>query len=149
MSSQNITNQTNTQLSVNTDLSKVFVYNNRYETDNYVNNSTYNPITMVAGTVMGRISDTGVVVPWTSTASDGSQYVLGILAEDITLASGASQKAPICIAGDVVSDKIICVLPGDNLSTVVGGRTLKDKIQGESVAIIVKVTNEMTDFDNS
>lgn len=148
MSQYSIVDNTGKQLFVNTDLSKIFIRDNRYESDNYINNSTYNPITLSAGTVMGRISATGILVPFTSTASDGSQYILGVLADDFVLGAGITQTAPVCVAGDVVADKLIFVLPGDGLETVVSGRRVKDKIQGETVAIKIVYSTEMTDFDN-
>lgn len=154
-----ISNPINTgqQMTTNYDLSKIFVFNNRYETDNYVNNSSYNPITILAGTVMGRVALTGVLVPFVSTSNDGSQYPIGILAQDVQLAAGQTAQCSICIAGDVAAEKVILwsnqggsTTSGDTLDTIVSGtqRRVRDMIQSHSVGIILRPGTEMTGYDN-
>lgn len=148
MSAVSQRNATNNQLTTDYDLSKIFLLNNRYENDNYVNNSGYSTLTLLAGTVMGRIASTGVLVPCLASAVDGSQFPIGILARDIvSLASGGTVACTICIAGDVNQSKLI-FLYGDNLETVVAGRRFKDRIQADSAGIILRIGIEMTDYDN-
>lgn len=146
--SQEIVGTSSNQLFVNTDVAKIFLGNNQTESDTYVNNSSYNPIALKAGTVMGRIGSTDIMVPTTSTASDGSQIVEGILMHDLDLASGATAKALICVSGRVAAEKLIFVKPGDNLDTVVSNRRYKDKIQGETVGIKLIYSTNMTHYDN-
>lgn len=131
-----------------TDVSKIFLGRNLTEADTYVNNSGYNPIALKAGTVMGRVGSTGIVVPSISTASDGSQIVLGILGQDLVIASGATVKALIFVAGLVAQEQVIFVRPGDNLDTVVSNRQYRDKIQGETVGIKLVPTAQNTYADN-
>ncbi len=148
MSSINTRVNTGRQITTDFDLSKIFIWANRYETDNYVNNSNYNPITLLAGTLMGRVASTGVIVPCLASAVDGSQLPVGILAEDVVgLAGGATTLAALCIAGDVAEDKVIFYY-GDSLETVVSGRRYKDRIQADTVGIILRKRTEMTDYDN-
>lgn len=149
MSSVNLRVNTGQQITTDYDLSKIFIWNNRYESDNYVNNSNYNPQTIPAGTVMGRVTGTGYLQPSNASAVDGSQNPIGILANDvIALPGGTSKKCSICVAGDVSADKIIFLF-GDNLETIVNGRRFKDRIQADSVGIkLVFGSTEMTDFDN-
>lgn len=148
MSSINLRLNTGQQITTDYDLSKIFLFNNRYEGDNYVNNSNYSPVTILAGTVMGRVASTGVITPCLASATDGSQFPIGILAQDvIALPGGSSQLTSICIAGDVAENKVI-LFYGDTLETVVSGRRFRDRIQGDSVGIILRKSTEMTDYDN-
>ena len=55
------------QAIINTDTSKIFLWDNRYESATY-NNGGYTDVTLQAGTVMGRITSTGRVVPLQSEA---------------------------------------------------------------------------------
>lgn len=146
MSSYNTRLNTGQQITTDYDLSKIFIWNNRYENDSYINNSNYNPITLLVGTVMGRIASTGYIVPCYASAVDGSQDPIGVLANDIILSAGQSKQASICIAGDVASNKLI-FLYGDSLETVVAGKRMKDRIQANSL-IILRASTEMTDYDN-
>lgn len=145
MSSVNQRLQGTQQVITDYDLSKIFLFNNRYESDSYVNNSGYSSLTLLAGTVMGRIAGTNVLAPTISGALDGSQFPIGILAQDVVLSAGQSQQVAICIVGDINSAKII-FLGGDNLNTVIAGRTMKDHLQ--SYGLLMRTSTEMTDFDN-
>lgn len=148
MSSVNLRLNTGQQITTDYDLSKIFIWDNRYESDSYVNNSNYSPITILAGTVMGRVATTGAVVPCLASAVDGSQFPIGILAQDIIgLVGGGNAACTLCIAGDVAADKVIFYY-GDTLETVVNGRRFKDRIQSDSSGIILRTRTEMTDFDN-
>lgn len=149
MSSYSTRVNTGQQITTDYDLSKIFIWNNRYENDSYVNNSNYNPITLLVGTLMGRVTSTGYLVPWRAGAVDGSQRPIGVLAQDIVgLAGGSTQKASICVAGDIASDKII-FFAGDTLETIDNGRRVKDSIQSDSVGIkLVFNSTEMNAYDN-
>lgn len=138
---------TGNQAITNYDLAKIFVYNNRYETGS-INNSLYSPLTLLAGTVMGRVALSNNLMPWSSNAINGSQYPIGILAADCVIQDGDSLNVPICIAGDVVQDKIICFHAGDTLTTVVSSKTLFDRIGSDSVGIKIVPNNENTYLDN-
>jgi hypothetical protein len=138
-------------LTVNTDTSKLFIGRNRYESDNYVNNSYYDPITLPAGTVMGRVAATNVLIPCQKGATDGSQYVVGILAQDLLIDSGDTVSAAVCVEGDVNENMISFFnseATGMGLNTVVGDRTMRDRIAGDTVGIKLVPCEEMTDYDN-
>jgi hypothetical protein len=149
MSLATVRNNTGQQITTDYDLSKIFIYNNRYENDSYVNNSNYNPISILAGTLMGRVTSTGYLVPWRAGAVDGSQRPRGVLAQDIIgLGGGSTQRASICVAGDIAAGKII-FFAGDTLETQDDGQRIKDRIQSDSVGIkLVFNSTEMTDYDN-
>lgn len=148
MSSATIRVNTGQQITTDYDLSKIFIFDNRYENDNYVNNSNYNPITILAGTVMGRVAVTGVLVPSLASANDGSQFPIGILARDVVgLAGGTTVQCSICVSGDVAEDKVIFFF-SDTLETVVNGRRYRDRIQSDTVGVLLRKRTEMTDYDN-
>ena len=131
-----------------TDVSKIFLGGNQTEADTYINNSGYDPITLIAGTVLGRIGSTGILVPTISTASDGSQNVLGILMQDLVIESGDTVSALVCVSGRVAAEKLVFVKPGDSLTTAVSNRQYRDKIQGETVGVKLVYSAENTYPDN-
>jgi len=155
MSTVTTTLLTGSQAISNFDLSKIFVYNNRYQTETIVNDD-YNPMTLYAGTVMGRIAGNtagyngkGVVFPSTASSTNGTQYPIGILASDCVIADGDTLNVPICVAGDVVEDKIIFWnAPTDTIKTVISGREYYDRIQADSVGIKIVASTENTYVDN-
>lgn len=147
MSEQNIVLNTGRALFVNTDTSKIFLWNNRYQPYPY-NNSAYDAVTIPAGTVMGTVSATGWVKPLASGASDGSQFPVGILAEDYTVDGGDLINVSICVAGDVAADQLV-FQGSDNLDTTVSSRRLRDRIGSDTVGVKLVTTTEMTKEDNS
>jgi len=147
MSSINTRVNTSQQITTDYDVSKIFIWDNRYEADNYVNNSGYSTVTLQPGTVMGRIASTGILVPCLASAVDGSQFPIGILAETVVLTAGQTKGCQICISGDVAEDKIIFFY-GDTLDTVANGRRFRDWIQASTAGVILRKRTEMTDFDN-
>lgn len=148
MSSYNTRLNTGQQITTDYDLSKIFLWNNRYEGDSYINNSNYNPLTLLAGTVMGRVAATGSVVPCYGSAVDGSQDPIGVLAHDVVaLGAGQTKSVMLCIAGDVAAEKLIFEY-GDTLDTIVNGKRMRDRIQSNTPGIIIRSGNEMTSYDN-
>ena len=146
--SQTVSNQGNAQLFINTDVSKILLGDNQTD-KGLITNSTYDPVTLAAGTVLGRIANTDFVIPSESDASDGSEIVKGILMQDIIIEGGESINAPICVAGKVNESKLVFAKVGDSLETVISGRRYKDKIEGETVGIKLIQSTDLTAFDNS
>lgn len=146
MSQNTIILNTGQQMIVNFDVSKIFIGENRYNKGVFTN-STYDPISMSAGTVLGRIAATGKLVPLKSGAVDGSQYPVGILAEDVIVEDGESRTLFYCEYGDVVEAKLI--LDGtDTLDTIIEDRRIRDRIAGDTVGIRIRETDEMSGTDN-
>lgn len=142
----------------NTDLAKIFVFNRRTSSGTFKTevNNTYNDGYIPAGTVLGRATsgpDAGLIKPFTSTATDGSQYVVGILLDNFFLPAGQTvtgQTVWFCVEGDVASNLVQFNNGTDTLQTVcANGRTCEDKIGAEAVAIKLVRTEIMTDFNNS
>lgn len=146
MSKATLILNTGQQAIIEYDLNKIFIWENRYVKANYTN-STYASVTMLAGTVMGRVSATGKIIPLVSTASDGSQFPVGILAENVTVEAGDTEELTICNYGDVVEDKII-LSGSETLETVVSSRRLRDRIAADTAGIRIVTSTENTKSDN-
>lgn len=147
MSSNHIDLNTGQMAIIQTDTRKVFLWENRWASGTYTN-STGSDVTLYAGTLLGRISATQKLVPLASGASDGSQYPVGICGNDITVANGSSTTLTYCTYGDVAEEMVI--LDGsDTLSTVISGRSIRDRIGADTVGIRLVAATEMTNYDNS
>lgn len=138
------------QAITNYDLSKIFLGDNQYQDGNLLNNSSYNDLDLVAGTVVGRITATGTLVPYVHTANDGSQYPVGILAHDFQIDSGETKNnVTIVDFGRVAQGKIVFISgSGTTLESTVtnGGRRVKDWLQAQGIKIVPSM--EMTGYDN-
>lgn len=147
MSTIDTIDNTDNQMTTNYDVSKIFIWGNRFVGAQY-NNDGYAPVTIAEGTVMGRIKTTGKVIPLESDATDGSQYPVGILQRTITVDEGDTVIVDICIAGDVAQEKVILVKDGDTLETVIDNRQIRDRITGDTMGIKLVPGTEQTGFDN-
>lgn len=153
MSRQSIVLNTGQQAIVNTDTSKIFIGRNRYDkfTMNDYENSGYDDVTLVAGTIMGQLTGTGKVKALHSVATDGSQYPLGILAEDVVIEGGdtlSGREVQLCVEGDVAQEQL-AFSGSDTLDTIISARTLRARIGADTVGIKLVATTEMTKEDNS
>jgi hypothetical protein len=147
MSTQEVTLNNGNQLNVNTDSTKIFVWNNRYSTGTSTTNSTYDDVTIPAGTLLGRVSATQIVKPLVSSASDGSQFPVGILKEDSIIPAGDSTVLTFCDEGDVVEAKVV-LASGDTMATVISGRSIRDRIGADTVGIKLVGQDQLTGTDN-
>lgn len=146
MSSQSTSLNTGSMAIIKTDLSKIFILNNRYKTSQFTN-GTGAPVTIPEGKLLGQINATGKVAVLASASSDGSQFPVGICAQEYIVAAGATVDMTYCVAGDVASGKV--VLDGsDTMATVVTGRTIGQRIGSDTVGIILVASTEMTAYDN-
>lgn len=145
MSSNSQVLNTGQQAITNYDLTKIFVWDNRYETGNCTGD-LYDDYEI--GTVMGRVASSRELVPCDSTASDGSQFPVGILAQ--VVAAGDDTTATICVAGDVVESKLIYLgnSGADTGNTVVSSKTLRDRIGSDTVGIKLVGGDQLTAYDN-
>lgn len=147
MSEQTTSLNNGQQAIVQTDVSKIFVWDNRYENGD-VNNSGYVDLVLKAGTVMGRVTATDRLKSLESDAVDGSEVPVGILNKDHTIAAGVTQQVAICVAGDVVEGKLVFTKVGDTLETIINSRRLKDSIGAETVGVKLVDSTEITGADN-
>jgi len=146
MSIQTTVSNTGQQAIIDTDVSKIFVRDNRYK-DISFNNSGYGDVTLTAGTIMGRIAGTNLMVVLVSNASNGSQFPVGILKQTRVVSAGETVSLSVCIAGDVVESKLI--FNGlDSITTVIESKTLGDRIGADTVGVILVGGDELTATDN-
>lgn len=148
MSTFNRKVSTNRQATTNYDVSKMFVWNNRYHTENEINNSSYIPLNCPGGLLVGRVTSSGLLAPFNSAANDGTQFPVGVLKADVgPLAALATAKCAICVMGDVVAEQIIFAYSGDGLDTIVSAKRVRDYIQQMGINL-VSGTSEQTQYDN-
>ena len=145
MSTQTVALNNGTQAIIHTDRSKVFLWNRRSQPGQIQNSDLYDPITIPEGTVLGRISASGLLTPFTSGASNGSQFPIGILIGDRTIEEGTAQDVFFMDDGDVAAEKLI-FQGSDTLETVVSSRRVKDWLKSYGVKFIE--ATEMTRTDN-
>ncbi len=146
MASQTIQNAGNNMLIVKTDVAKIFLRDNRYQTGNNLNNSSYSPMVLRAGTLMGRISATGFLAPMYAPGADGTQFPVGVLANDYSIAVGETKVVTIVDFGDVAEDQLVFFWSGQTLNTVVSSRMVRDYLQAQGIKLITSI--EMTRDDN-
>jgi len=158
MSSNSITSDQSNALFINTDTSKTFIVIKATERESYINNSTYNPITLYAGTVLGRIQASGVIVPWRNDVTDGSQFPVGILGSDMQIDSGDTVAALLVTECRMAAEKVIAYqLSNQSISTTLqlaitswhgaGTTRLKDAL--ESIGCHLETTTQMSFPDNA
>lgn len=139
--------KTRNQLHTDFDVSKIFLFDNRFEQVDF-KNTTGALLTILAGTLLGKVAATGELEILKSAAVDGSEIPFGILAEgQVDFAIGEIKQVNAGVAGDVAKAKVI--LEGaDTLNTLIGGRSIGDRIAADTLGIKLVTTDELTDFDN-
>lgn len=148
MSTQSVSNTGSNQLFVNNDTRKIFIGGNRTQIEVNINNDVYDPVTIPAGTVMGRVTASKKCIPLASGASDGSQIPVGILLNTVTIDAGDEISASLVVEGDVWEGGV--VLQGsDTLDTIISGRTIRDRIQADTVGIKLVPATDNMEFDNA
>lgn len=125
------------------DLSKIFIFDNKYRKVNLAN-ATGSSMVLVAGTVIGCVGITHA--PYDADTSN--QLPVGILAEDITIANGTNADVTICNAGKIAEEKIVFSDTDDTLSTIVSNRSIRDMLISNTMGIELVTTSELTSADN-
>jgi len=139
---------TENMLVVQYDFSEVFLGDNTFEKATLINISG-SAQSLSLGTVLGRISASGKVTLRVSTATDGSQYPIGILASaTVSIANNGETNVSVCDFGQVASDKLV-FSGSETLSTVLGGRQMRDLIPSLSRGIKLIASTELTAHDNA
>lgn len=145
MSQQTVALNNGVQAIIHTDRSKTFLWNRRSTPGQIQNSDLYDPITIPEGTVLGRISTTGLLTPFTSGASNGSQFPVGVLIGDRTIQEGETQDVFFFDDGDVAAEKLI-FQGSDTLDTAVSGQRVRDRLKMMGIKVIE--STEMTNTDN-
>jgi hypothetical protein len=137
------TTSTNNQQRTDFEREIIFLRDNKYESAEFTND-TYNPITMEAGRVIGRVSATFEIAPQASGNVDGSARPIGVLTQTTVVEAGDTVSLNFCIGGEVAKEKVI-LDGGDTFETLVSGITINDLLN--NFVTLVSGT-EMTAFDN-
>ena len=127
-----IVSQTATQNMLTTiyDTTKLVLKGGEYNNAVYTN-STGVSVTILVGTLLGRVSATNQILPLKSTAVDGSQFPIGISTQEIIVPLATSATLEFVIAGEV--EGTLLVLDGtDTLATPISGKTLGDRIKADT-----------------
>jgi hypothetical protein len=140
--------RTANQLTTEYDVSKLFLGDNESITGTFTSSGGD---TIYNGHLMGKVAATGAIIECDPSASDGSQYPIGIvnlgLSSSIALLDGASKLLTLVNKGRVARSKI--VLPeGVELDTAITGddRTVEDYLN--AMGFILEGGSELTAVDN-
>jgi len=143
----NVLNNDNQSIT-NYNTEKIFIRNNEFRGSEVYTNGTGGDLVLPEGTVMGRVTADGKLTPLKSAAVDGSETPVGVLASDYTVLDTESANVTICIGGHVDAEGL--VFDGaDTLDTVIGGRTLRDRLNADTLGIKVVESNQLSNFDNA
>lgn len=135
-------NATRNQSTFDYDISKLFLFDNKYRKVN-IANAGGTDLELKAGMLIGAVGATYQVYK----SGTANISVVGVLAEDVTIASGDSEDVDICISGRVDESKL--VLDGtDTLATIVSNRTIRDRLAGDTLGIELVGGSELTKTDN-
>ena len=146
MSELTTRNATENMLTADTIRQATFVGDNQFEKGTLLN-ATAGELTYEIGTLLGRVATTNRLVPCASGATDGSQYPVGVLAQEVTLAASGTASVMFCVGGQVNTSAII--FDGtDALTTVVSAKTLGDRIKSDTLGVVLVTVTEGTFTDN-
>lgn len=146
MSSSTIRNQQANFLTVDNETLKTFIWDNENDSADFTN-STGGEITLAVGTVLGRVGATQKVAILKSASVDGSEIPVGVLISEITIADTVTVVLDYAVKGNVAEEKII--LDGaDTFDTLIDSRSIRDRIQGDTVGIHLVSAVELSNFDN-
>ena len=152
MSDQTVVVQNGSQLFVNDDFQKIFIWDNEYEQATFKNN-TGALASFQAGLLLGRDSSDNTIVPLDSAVTgNGEEIPVGVLAQDINdvADAGTVDNKYFCINGGVAENKLILQNGADNLdTTIINSRTLRDLIKSATKGIKIVESDELTGSDNS
>lgn len=96
---------------------KIFGFGCRFRSGTYTAGG--GGATLLKGTVMGRITSSGKLTPMVSTATDGSQVPVGILAHDYTVGASATVTVLYCFMGDVNGAMLVFSNGTDTIATAI------------------------------
>jgi len=119
---------TESQSGVEVKFGQTFVRINDTAKETLVNN-TADEITIVSGTLLGRVNSTMKVTFFDASAVDGSQYPVGAVAKDFTLGAGEEVGIVMVYDGAIPDDNLVTAQEDDTMSTIIDGISLKDRLK--------------------
>ena len=122
----------------NYDYSEFLLFNITTDTGT-LTNASGSTITLNMGTAIGRIAATGLLVQQVSTATDGSQVPIGLLATGYVIPTGTSQVMTYVKAGEVNAQQVQ-LSAGDTLLTSITDNsthlgTIGDILAGKGILL--------------
>jgi hypothetical protein len=81
-------------------------------------------------------------------ASDGSQFPVGIVADEVTVDEGDTANLSLCVCGEVDANGLVFV-SGTTLATVISAKTVEDRIASDTVGIHLVTSTDITAYDNA
>lgn len=113
---------------VTTDSSNMLLWDHEVEPNTYTN-GTGSTVVLAKGTVLAVLNATGKVVVLDNTATTtGAQYVYGILANEYSIAAGATVTVGVAIRGNFDPSKLVFV-NAETINTVISGRRYREWFQ--------------------
>lgn len=148
MSSINEVTSTTNTLHTNYDLSKFLLGFNSFTSGDVV--ASGSDVELKQGMIMGRVAATGNLTPLDASATDGSQYPVGMAIIDDTVADGNTKTITIVNKGRVDYDTVN-FSTADTLESTVGPADNKRQIRDliADLGIIMEESDELTEYDNS
>jgi len=147
MSEVNNVLNTDNQSFTNYNTEKIFIRDNETRRGENYTNPVASETVLAAGTIMGRVTASGKLLPLASGAVDGSNIPVGVLSTEYTVPASANDLLTICISGHVDADGL--VFDGaDTLDTMIDGRTLRDRLNADTLGIKVIEGTQLSNFDN-
>jgi hypothetical protein len=150
MATQSTISSTSNSLHVRYDRSEVFLGEIKTIENQTFRNTTSGTLTYPIGTLVGRLTSGGKLVPLTSAATNGSQIPVGLLAQEVTLAATSDDNVCIAIAGVVDSSKVT-LAGSDTLATVITelGQPISDAIHSFTSGIRLISVRQFGETDNA
>ena len=134
-------------LITNYDTSKLLIGDNQFI--DVVVTASGADIVLKRGEVVGQIAATLLGTPVTAAAGDGSQFPLGLVIEEITVADGSSETITLVNKGRV-SESLVNFAGADTLNTLVGAAGIQQTYRAllEGLGLTVKASVENSAVDN-
>ena len=144
--SANISQNTSNVLQTDYDQSILVLGGNRYENVDFT--AAGADVVLTRGMLIGKISATQKGKVLASASVDGSEIPYGIITEDVTVVDGTTMTLSVVVAGDV-AQQLVVLNGADTFVTVIGGRSIEDRILGDTLGIKLIETEELSALDNS
>ena len=129
------------------DFSKLALGGNEFITGTYTPSGN---VTVAEGTVFGRITATGLLLPCEHGASDGSQIPVGVFYNGIagskTIASGVATVITLINKGKIDAGKVAFGGSTVITSAVSGGKQMRDYLN--DLGLVLESVTELNKADN-
>ena len=133
------------QMFTDYDVSQLLLGNNSFVSGTFAAYGT--DMVIDPGTVVARLTTTGEFVPLDTSATDGTQYPVGLLIKQLTVADGGKADTQIVNKGKINENLIRFWNSGQGLDTIVDNRSIFDWLN--DIGFEIEGSDELTKVDNS